>query len=93
MIKQSPDYFIVPYDWLTIETNATEVNREAIHFLFDERETGVNSGSGTCKWLGTKPATAATIEIIITVKDDYPDLALFSYGLKTANDAPERDPL
>ena len=80
VIKQNPD-FEVPYDWLTIETNAREENGDTIHLLFNERG----------EWNGRRPAEGE-IQITIQVKKDHPDLALTRYALKTADDRPERDP-
>ena len=34
---QESKIFEVPYDWLTIKTDAEEINGEAVHFLFDEK--------------------------------------------------------
>ena len=93
----------VPYEHLEITCNKTEINGEAVEFLFDDKETGVASGSGTSKWLAplqsnqNRPSRAdrsdnSELAITITVKDQYSPIILTHYALKSANDAPDRDP-
>ena len=41
----------VPYERLDIKCNRQEINGERVGFLFDDKEHGVASGSGTSKWL------------------------------------------
>ena len=80
----------VPYERLEIKCDKPEINRERVEFLFDDKEHGVSSGSGTSKWLAPLERTAT--EISITVKDQFKPITLTHYAFKSANDAPERDP-
>ena len=41
----------VPYEHLEISVNRDEINGEKVDYLFDEKERGVASGSGTSKML------------------------------------------
>ena len=80
----------VPYERLEIKCNKPEINGERVDFLFDDKEHGVGSGSGTSKWLA--PLETIPTEISITVKDEFEPITLTHYAFKSANDAPERDP-
>ena len=87
-VKRCP----VPYDHLEISCNEPAVNGEEIHYLFDESEYGAPSGSGTSKWLSNMSKGGKSLNIIISVKDEYSPIILTHYALKSANDALERDP-
>ena len=80
----------VPYERLEIRCNKPEINGERVEFLFDDRQHGVNSGSGTSKWLA--PKDNIPTDITITVKDEFKPITLTHYAFKSANDAPGRDP-
>ena len=80
----------MPYDWLTIECDAQDSSGCAARFLFDEKETGADNEYGNSVWCGIKGSEP--VRITISVKEEYPDLALTSYDVKSACDFPERDP-
>ena len=82
----------VPYERLEIECNKPEINNERVEFLFDDKEHGVSSGSGTSKWLAPLAQNPKT-KITITVKDEFEPITLTHYAFKSANDASLRDPL
>ena len=82
----------VPYERLDISCKSRAINKEEVHYLFDEKQKGVPSGSGTSKWLSKSESRDKKLWIAITVKEEYPPLILTHYALKSANDAPNRDP-
>ena len=81
----------MPYDRLDIRCNRREIDFEKIEYLFDDREGGVASASGVSQWQAAK-LEARTIDITITVKDEYFPIIITHYALKSSSDAPERDP-
>ena len=82
----------VPYERLDISCRGKAINGEEVHYLFDEKQKGVPSGSGTSKWLSKLQAPDMHAYITITVKEEYPPLILTHYAFKSANDEPSRDP-
>ena len=80
----------MPYDRLNIRSNRREIDFEKIEHLLDDREFSVDSlVTGTSQWQA--PLDRA-IDITITVKGEYYPIIITHYALKSANDAPERDP-
>ena len=61
--------------------------REEARYLLDESTTGAKSQFGTSKW---NAATKGNVTLEITVSG--PPIRLSHYALKSANDAPDRDP-
>ena len=83
----------VPYEHLEISVNRDEINGEKVDYLFDEKESGVASGSGTSKMLvENNLSTVGPLAITITVKDEFKPIILTHYAIKSANDAEGRDP-
>ena len=83
----------VPAERLIIECNRKDINGERVDYLLDERESGAESVTGTCKWNSNFEIPGrSTLDITITLKDEYPPLTLTHYALKSANDEPDRDP-
>ena len=79
----------MPYNRLDIRCNRREIDFEKVDYLLDNSEFCVDSVTGTSQWQA--PLDRA-IDITITVKDEYFPIIITHYALKSANDAPERDP-
>ena len=79
----------VPYEHLEISCNKTEIDREKVEYLLDEKENGVPSDFGLSKWEG--PLDNVPTEITIKVKDEFKPITLTHYAFKSSND-PSRVP-
>ena len=80
----------VAYNRLQIRSSTNEHANEKAHFLFDEKQTGVNSNSGTSKWFAPLDKNSFNVTLEITVVGS--PIRLSGYALKSANDCPFRDP-
>lgn len=60
---------------------------EEVKYLFDEKQSGVGSATGTSKW-NARSSGQVTIEIKVIGAP----IQLSHYALKSANDCPDRDP-
>ena len=58
----------VPYERLDISCESQAINKEEVKYLFDEKQKGVPSGSGTSKWLSKSTRSDKKLLITITVK-------------------------
>ena len=83
----------VPAERLIIDCNRKDINGEYIDNLLDERESGDDLATGKSKWTSNFESPGrTTLDITITVKDEYPPLTLTHYALKSADNLPEQDP-
>ena len=82
---------LVPYERLDISCNAESVNGEDIQNLFDEQEYKGPS-EAISKWQSNLSKGGKSLNITISVKDEYPPIILTHYALKSADGAPDRDP-
>ena len=85
---------LVPYERLSIECNRKESSKKKVEYLLDDEENRVGAtDSGISKWLAQfAHHEDSTLDLTITIKDQYPPLMLTHYAMKPANDNPKRDP-